>query len=512
MKIEIGNLYTTVLQATEEEKETIYDILAFELPEQERIRDYKMNECEAQLGVAVSNKEQEKWLDKLHYWRDWDGKIHLYDRYRRRFPSGLVYVVLGIFEDVETHTNFSMAETHEEITSHGLELYPFQQEIVKEIIEFGGRCIIDAAVGSGKTEIALFLLNIFKVKALIIVPNATLEKQWVERIKKHFNIEKSDISRLYKIENKDVFLIATRSFVHNVFYGKSKTKQEEYEAYRLFIKECGIVIIDEVHNASSKQYEEIMKNVKMYHRIGLTGTVDMRTDKTDIIYHGYLGPNVGKFNQEDLIRVKRAIEPTIIFKSVKQRSFPRHKKYPEIIDEYIVENDHRNSLIVTETRKLVEEGRKVLIITDRIRHIHILTAIMELDESIGGQVVGIEANSPNREEAFEKWMRDDKELMVMICTVQLIGEGFDMVNLQGMVLAGSWKSKTRSIQTLGRLIRKAAEKHDAKFIDFFNNCEYLWEHSVERAKTWKSEGFNVITKGTAMKNMPDLQDTEDINF
>jgi superfamily II DNA or RNA helicase len=510
----MGNVYSEIAGATQEELNDIWKVLAYELVEKERIREYKINEWQSKLHRATEDKELLKCKEQMSWWRDWDGKKHLFDKYRKRFPSGLWYIIAGLYPNAEVEGRFDMAEEHDEITYCApVNLYDFQKKVVDEVIEFGGRCIIDVGTGGGKTEMAMWLMNMFRVKTVIIVHDATLEKQWVERMKMYYAIEKSDMSRLYRIDNKDVFMVATRKYIHNVFFGRAKGKQAEYEAYRLFLKDVGAVFYDECHHASTKQSEEILQNIEAYYRIGLSGTVDMRTDGTDIVYHGYLGPNVGKVKQEDLIQLGKATDPTIIFKPVGQRSFPRYKKYPEIIDEYIVENDHRNSLVTTMTREIVEDGRKVLVLVDRIRHINILTAIMELDEGIGGQVVGVKANSPHREEAFEKWMdMDSDEIMVMVCTVQLVGEGFDFPDLGGIVLAGSWKSKTRSIQTLGRLIRTTADKTDAVFIDFANNCEYLWEHSKERVKAWREEGFKVIIEGTFLDKMPELEETKEVDF
>ena len=451
MKILISNIFAEVSGAKPEEIDKLYDVLAYELIDKDRIREYKLSDIEAKLNRPSSRDNEVKLMDDLAYWRNWDGKVHLFNKKRMRFPAGLWYVVLGLYPKAEVEGNFRLPVKYKETGYTGsINLFDFQKKIVEEVIEYDGRCIINLATGGGKTEIAIWLMSIFEVKALIIVPNATLEKQWIERMKKYYNMEQTDMSRVYQIDNKGVFMVATRSYVHNCFFGRAKGKQAEYEVYRIFMKDVGAVFYDESHHAASKQSEEILQNIDAYYRIGLTGTTDMRADGTDIIYHGYLGPNVGNITQEDLIGMNRATEPTIVFRAVGQRSFPRHRKYAEIVDEYIVNNDHRNSLLTAEARKLVREGRKVLVLTDRVQHITILEAIMRLDEEIGGQVVGVHANSPHREEAFEKWMKEDEETMVMICTVQLVGEGFDFPNLGGMVLAGTWKSKTRSIQTLGR--------------------------------------------------------------
>jgi len=512
LKIIIGNIHAELRDATKEQISRLRSVMSYEHPEKERVRDYRLSEITHKMSRAKTRKEELDLLDKKREWLDWDGRIHLLDKWRLTFPAGLWYLVLGLYPDSEVEGNFITPIEYEEIeTYNDINLFDFQDAVVDEIIEYDGRCIVDVGTGGGKTELAMFLINLFKTKTLIVVPNATLEKQWVARMKNHFDMQETDMPRVYQIKNKAVFMVATRSYTHNIYYKTNSKKQEEYELCRLFLRDVGTVIYDECHHASTKQSREILDAVNAYYRIGLSGTVNMRSDNTDIIYLGYLGPVVGKITQKDLVEMGRATEATVIFRPVGQRSYPRNKKYNEIVEDYIVYNDHRNSLIVTEAAKWMLKGKKVLVLTDRVKHIKMLEAMMSLDEETMGRAVGVDANHPDREEMFDKWMNTD-EIDIMICTVQLVGEGFDFPNLGAMVLAGTWKSKTRSIQTLGRLIRTSADKNNAIFIDYANNCEYLWEHSVERVKAWRAEGFDVILDGTFLERIPELEIIEEVNF
>jgi len=520
MKVRVGNLYTEVIEATQEERQKLYDILAYDVKEKERVRDAKIAQCEVNLWKAKTDSEILKWKSKMNWWRDWDGKIHLYDKYRRIFPSGLMYVVLGLFDDVKIESNlippskkviFPMKEP--------IILRSYQKDIVNEALELGARCVLHVATGAGKTQMGLYLASILQTTTLIIVPNTTVERQWLERIQRYFitsldnelNVVKK-VRLVTDLENNPLFVVATRSFVHNIYYGKSKTKSKEYERFRAIIDDCGLVIYDECHHASSKQSKEILESLNCYHRIGLTGTADMRSDGSDLVYHAYLGPNVGNLTQKDLIELEQAVKPSIKFIPVPPRNYPRSFNYDDIYENYIIQNEIRNNLIITEAIKLMRKKRKVLILTDRIAHCqrlklqfsNFISAEDDLDED---DVVYTHSKDNKRNEKFNEFLYGN--VSVMICTYQLVGEGFDFPDMNAMILAGSWKSKTRAIQSLGRLIRKAHEKSDAIFIDFANNTKYLWEHSRDRALAWYEAGFTIDVKNTFLENMININVDEE---
>ncbi len=522
MLIQVSNVTAKIITATAEEKKLLYDTLAYKVPEAERVKEAKIQEYMWKIYEAKTQREVERYKRKKEWWEQWDGMIHLYDKYTDTFPSGLMYLVSILFEE------FTLKEEYDKPTSltifeekEPIILRDYQERIINEVLLNDGRCIVNVSTGGGKTQMGLYLAKHFSVPTLIIVPNVTIEKQWIERIKKYFktNLDTEKKKKSHRIrviknqKNELLFIIATRNFVHNIFYGKSKdkNKRNEYEEYRKMINKVGMVIVDEAHHASSKQFQEILSLITCYYRIGLTGTSDMRSDGTDIVYHAFLGPNVGNLTQQELIEIDHAVRPKIKFINVPEMYFIR-PNYRDVYRKYIVENYIRNQIIAKEVVKLASEKRKVLVLTDRIEHNEKL--LRYIDEMIDERdykfhAISTSSKDTKKNEKFNEFLYNNPT-QIMICTYQLVGEGFDFPAMSAMVLAGSWKSKTRAIQSLGRLIRKAHTKEDAIFIDFANNCKYLWEHTIERAKTWMKNGFEVEVEGTFLENILETKEEKDI--
>jgi len=506
MKLQVENVFTTVINATKKEIDTLYNLLSYNIPSADYIRMSKIEEAEEELNKAETIEEMRRIKRKLEYWNNWDGKSHLFDMKRMRFPSGLLYVVSALFNDIEIEGYFTLPEENERYKiefKEKIKLEKYQKEAVEKVLEMDVRCILHAATGAGKTVMAIYLIKEIGVKTIIIVPNLTLMKQWEESLIRFLPLEKpKDKKKSYRIlhYNEEPFvLVTTAKFLYNVLFDERESTAERNKEYRNFIEHSHMLIYDECHRASSSQSEAVLSNLNCYHRLGLTATPDMRTDKSDIVYHAYLGPNVANITRTRIVEEGRGIMPKIKFIRVPSKTYPRWKRYAEIYDDYIVNNKERNKIIIEKAKEMAKKG-KVLVLVDRINHAKILGLMSECLYTYG--------DDKERFEKFEKWKYGDEN--ILICTVQLVGEGFDFPKLHSIVLAGSWKSQTRTIQTIGRLMRKCHGKKSAEFIDFANNCDYLFEHTIKRAQYWIDDGFKISVKGTFLENyfkeIPELEE------
>jgi superfamily II DNA or RNA helicase len=152
---------------------------------------------------------------------------------------------------------------------------------------------------------------------------------------------------------------------------------------------------------------------------------------------------------------------------------------------FISENMVRNNKIV----KLVKDNpdKKILILTKLIEH----------GKMLANLTGGIHLHGETEKELRKQIMQDFQEgkNKILISTISLLSEGWDCVSLNFLINAGANKGDIKSIQMLGRILRKNEGKNIALFYDFIDDSRWFRKASNARMRVFKQEGYdvNVIT-------------------
>jgi superfamily II DNA or RNA helicase len=81
----------------------------------------------------------------------------------------------------------------------------------------------------------------------------------------------------------------------------------------------------------------------------------------------------------------------------------------------------------------------------------------------------------------------------LVATGQLIGEGFDLADVEVLVLATPLKFSGRLIQYIGRALRPAPGKDQAIIIDFVDHLEPVFSASAKhRADVYRGQGIRTV--------------------
>ena len=81
----------------------------------------------------------------------------------------------------------------------------------------------------------------------------------------------------------------------------------------------------------------------------------------------------------------------------------------------------------------------------------------------------------------------------MIAVYQLFQAGINIPNLSYVMFGSSYKAKVRTLQSIGRSLRKSEGKMDSCIIDIVDHSnKYMPKHAKERMNYYMSEGFDVI--------------------
>jgi superfamily II DNA or RNA helicase len=132
----------------------------------------------------------------------------------------------------------------------------------------------------------------------------------------------------------------------------------------------------------------------------------------------------------------------------------------------LAEDDARTAVITAEIEHALDEGRKLLVLTERTDHLERLQSALERSKPAPFVLHG-RMSRKQRADLVEQLDRLPADaLRVLLATGRLIGEGLDHPPLDTLVLAMpvSWKGTLQ--QYAGRLHRDHATKSAVRIIDF----------------------------------------------
>jgi len=353
------------------------------------------------------------------------------------------------------------------------ELREYQKDIVEKAIKHinekdGG--LISIGCGRGKTVIALYLAAHFKVKTLVIVHKTFLLNQWKDRANQFTNGEIGIIQqKKIEIEGKDIVIgmlqsIAKDKYDTNVF------------------KDFGLVIFDEAHHAPSKYFSRALPIISCMKSLALSAT-PKRTDRLEKILHWYLG---------DIIYQDKPNEnKNVIVKIIKYNS--THSQFREARLPYtgeinrpktlnkIVKIKKRNKFIIKQLQELLEEdGRKVLLLSDRIEHLKNLKEMIDKKEFttcdfyIGGM--------------SEKKLKIAEEAQVLLGTYGMASEALDIPALNTLIMA---TPRTNVKQSVGRILRKESLTIQPLIIDFIDQLNCFVRQGETRKKFYRKLNYTI---------------------
>ncbi|MEL3970937.1 DEAD/DEAH box helicase family protein [Rossellomorea oryzaecorticis] len=355
-------------------------------------------------------------------------------------------------------------------------LYPQQQEAVEQLSSHS--CgVLSATTGFGKTVVGSAMIQRRQTNTLIIVHRKQLLEQWKESLAAFLDCEKKDIGIIgggkHKPSGKiDVATIQTLT---------SKTEN------LMKIKEYGHIIVDECHHISAFTFERVMKEAQAQYVLGLTAT-PTRKDGLHPIMNMQCGPIRYKVKAKSQAKVHHFDHILI----PKHTVFHSKKETIQELFSQLQEDEKRNEMIFNDILKSLDEGRSPIILTERQRHIDLLT---ERLEGSAKNIIVLKGGLSKKEE--QKRLRRLKEIpeteeRIIIATGKYIGEGFDDSRLDTLFLTMpvSWKGTLQ--QYVGRLHRTHHLKQDVKVYDYVDRKVPVLKKMYEkRLKGYNSLGYNV---------------------
>jgi superfamily II DNA or RNA helicase len=336
---------------------------------------------------------------------------------------------------------------------------------VKAFQEVGGG-VLSLPCGFGKTTVALALASHLKVRTMIVVHKEFLANQWVEKIQEF--CPGASIGRV----QGDVFDIE-KDFVIAMIQTMCQ-REHPSKAFDSF----GLLIVDEAHHIGAPAFSQFMFKICPKYTLGLTATPERKDGLTRLLYW-FLGP--------EFFRIERTGQKATRVCILRYED-PEFQKPPPVtrfgkvnvagIINELTELEPRNRMILDFIDETLQEGRKILVLSDRREHCFYFHT--KLGTSKSGLYIG-GLKEAELEEAAKK--------QVVIATFQLAHEGLDIPSLDTVILT---TPKSDIKQAIGRIMRETKGKmHDPLIVDVLDHWSVCFAMHAKRKAVYRELGATI---------------------
>jgi superfamily II DNA or RNA helicase len=450
----------------------------------------------------------------------WDGLIHLLNARTGQIYAGLKDSIIEYCKEENIPVTTDIQSVDKDITRESVQAFidkfnivvdgdriiphDYQVEAVYQAVKYKRRLFL-SPTSSGKSLIIalIFMWHLkHKRKMLLIVPTIQLVEQMKSDILEYFHSDFGD---------------KLNEMIHTVWGGVEKESDRPliittYQSYMKdkaspqFMASFDVVMGDEAHLYKSTEIKAIMERlINCEYRNGFTGTTD-GTVTTLSVLEGLFGYIYQTISTRELIdrglisdiKIKCIVlkYSDDIRKDLHNRKDEDGKKIPfkyEDEMDYIVFSQSRNEFI----RKLaITLKGNTLILFNRVDdHGKVLYNLIKdsLPEGrnifyVSGEIKG-EAREVIRKQI-------EKEENSIIIASKVFTTGTNMKKLNNLITVNPTKSQNTTLQSIGRVLRKAKGKTHATLYDIADDLSWrktrnhTLGHFFERVKMYSRDQFD----------------------
>lgn len=453
MEIEIGNLRSKLITDNPKLLEALHDKYGFLVPGYNYTPQYKR--------------------------RVWDGKKHYFAKngtFRTGILSRIINDLLTIgAENVGLNRTHKIPDIIPLKTVKKFNYYDYQKEAIQHVLNFN-RAVIESPVGSGKTLImAGIVASLAPRKMVILFKEKGILKQTYDFFKT-CGIESLGINSGEGFIYGDIML---------------STVQSIEKILDTHLQEAEVLMIDEAHQFCKGEttIAAIEAFPNAIFRIAFTATVP--SEKNDIhgrlTLEGAFGAVYSTRSTEDLIKDGKLAKPNIQILEFKPTLSLEDEDlgYQQIYEKFIVNNEQRNQMIANIYELIKKSPKsKTLILVKNLEHLHKLKALIPHAYTVEGK-----DNIEERYDIIQAFIKDDNHPVIIGTNV--MQTGININEISHMINARGLEGEIPTIQGLGRGIRKAENKTEMHFYDFYDTVPYLEKHSKSRIKHYENHKFQI---------------------
>jgi superfamily II DNA or RNA helicase len=399
-------------------------------------------------------------------------------------------------------------------------LRPEQLPIVNAFRDGGYNGLICVPCGYGKTFMAIWLACQLKKRFLVVVHQEFLMEQWRKELEG--SIPGIRIGTLQGSTVQTGFAtppvltipqIKERLRVHGLKVGGTRPELlarlrevEPEDAPALYdccicmiqtvagrdwpadtFSDFGFAIFDECHHLGAEYFSKALMAIQTKNMLGLSATPD-RLDGLNNVFLWYLGPvryqiKVREADDTVEVRVLRFTSADPEYAEA-QTDFRGEISRPKLCNQLAGYNP-RTKAICDDLEPCLREGRKLLVLSDRISHLAIFETMFKERgfDSIGYYVGGMK--------------NEDRDLsatqQIILATFAMSSEGMNIRDLNTVILT---TPKSRIEQAVGRIFRLKKEErtfHPIIF-DVLDSHDILYSQYKKRVQFYEQCGYRILMK------------------
>ena len=149
-------------------------------------------------------------------------------------------------------------------------------------------------------------------------------------------------------------------------------------------------------------------------------------------------------------------------------------------------------MILKDILAQVAEGRNILVLVNRIQQINVFEKLLKEKEVDDFYIISGKTKVRERTSLLETLEQLDKGF-VLLSTGKYIGEGFDLPQLDTLILAAPFSWKNNLIQYAGRIHRNYKDKSLVRIFDYVDiHVPYLEKMFQKRQVAYRKMDYRVI--------------------
>lgn len=436
----------------------------------------------------------------------WDGRISFYSKGGRTYTKLLPEIITQVHKwgykisliDNRSPVQLVMDKIGADYfkdKNETIELGDHQVDAVNAILsETGG--IIRAGTGAGKSYMIAALGRAYTethgLKVVIIVPNSDLIEQMRADFEETLELDVGE----YSGDVKDLS--------HPITISTWQALQNNPHLMGMF----QVAIVDECHGAKGNVIKTLINEhgAHLYVRIGVTGTLpDNELDALSV--RVTLGDPVYTITSKELIDRGWLAEVDIQMIELEEDFKAEFKKFKdEFPDEstkftyakfvehmfpdfdsekkYLGSNKERTEFIAAmiDMKRSEKKGNTLVLVNSVATGKKYASLIPDSHFVYGAD------KKEARKQIYNLFKENDN--IVVIATSQLASTGLNIPRIFNLFFIDMGKSYIRTIQSVGRGLRKAADKFSVLVFDIYSNLKYSKQHKSKRASHYKDAEYN----------------------
>jgi len=345
---------------------------------------------------------------------------------------------------------------------------------------YGGSGTIVLPCGAGKTMIGMAVMAKLKCNTLIITPNITAARQWIDELVDKTTIQREDIGE-YTGEVKEIRPVTLATY--QILSYRPKKTDDEFPHFRLFnSRNWGLIIYDEVHLLPAPVFR-ITAEIQARRRLGMTATL-VREDGLEGDVFSLIGPKKYDAPWKDLEKqgwIAEAICREIRIQMPEEMRLKYAVANPKAKYRIAAENPVKYDLVEEVVRHHRKKNDKILVIgmyVDQLKRIA---------EMLNAPILTGTTSNRKRRKLYDRFRSGEVDLLVVS---KVANFAIDLPDANVAIqISGTFGSRQEEAQRLGRILRPKKNGSIAHFYTIVTKDTRDQDFSAKRQMFLTEQGY-----------------------